>query len=84
MCSNFNQQLKIECCVNRMLYMNSTVTTNKNPITDAQKIKRNESNITLKRTIRSQGKGVGEEERNTEEQKTHQKTVNKMEINTYL
>lgn len=50
-----DHQPKIDCCIQRILYMNLMVTTNQIPIKGTQNIDR-KSNITLSQVTKSQRK----------------------------
>ena len=73
MCLNLSEnQLTIDCYTHQILYMNPMLTTNQKPLTDAQKLRN--SNITLKKANKPQGKKI--KERNREELQKYNKTSN--------
>ena len=73
-----SHHLKIDSYIYKLIYVNTTVTTNQNLTIETQKIKREEPNITLKKTIRPQKKGIKKNCKN------NQKATNKMAVSTYI
>ena len=63
--------------------MNLMITTNQKPIIKRQKNKEEGIELTLKKTIKPQGKIIREDERSKEVQKQPE-TINKVVISTYL
>lgn len=74
--SNLCCQLKIGCYKHKLLD-GLMVTTKHKPVVDAQKMKRRIPSIPLKKIIKPQWKGVGEEEKNGRNHKIARKQLTK-------
>lgn len=70
-----DRQLKIDCYIHRVLYMNINVTTNQKPVIYIQKIIKRNPNIILKESHQVRRE---DSKRETENYKNNQNTINKM------